>query len=232
MASSGMAIASLALRTYLRYLVPLTLLSVLAAAPVVAFAARMPLAHDFAGAKMQLSLGWTLAGMAWALQLWLVAAVAPAVRSVARGAPLGQLRALLEGLRGLVRGIVPCGLAVVAILLGGVALVVPGLILLALLALTGASEALREPVPAALVDSIAAARGAIAPIVVVLALIGVANVATGTVAQMVLVRILEWQPSNASLVACRAFVRVVACAVALGSALPACALAAVYAWRT
>ena len=60
----------------------------------------------------------------------------------------------------------------------------------------------------------------------------VADVATGTVAQMVLVRILEWQPSNASLVACRAFVRVVAGAVAVGSALPACALAAVYARRS
>ena len=224
----AMPIAALALRAYLRYLVPLTLLCVLAALPALVLAGHLPLAHDVASARAQLGLGWALACMAWALQVWVVAAVAPAVRGVARGAPPGQLRAFVDGLRGLVRGAVPCGLAVCAILLGGVALVVPGLILLGLLSLTGASEALREPVPAALEDSVATARAALVPVAVVVGVAFVAGVALGAVGQLSLVRIIPLKPPAAVYAACREYVRIVAVAVALGSALPACTLAAVY----
>src|SRR5690606_2509529 len=114
--------------------------SAVALAPLVWLAFRAGAAPDFARARAQVRLGWVLAGAAWACQLWLVAGVAPAVRGLVRGEPLSQLGALVHGARGLARGLVPCSIAVIAVVFGGFALVVPGLVLLVLVALTGASE--------------------------------------------------------------------------------------------
>src|ERR1041385_442452 len=123
-----------ALRAWLRYLVPLTLLGALACGPILAIALRAPAVQDIPHARMQLRVPWLLASYAWVCQLWLVAGVAPAVRSVATAQPLSQLAALWAGLRGLVRGLVPVLVAVMAVMLGGVALAVPGIVLLVLLA--------------------------------------------------------------------------------------------------
>ena len=122
------------LRAWLRYLVPLTLLSAIAFVPLLYVAWRVGAATDLQKARAQVRIAWILAGSAWMFQLLLIAGVAPAMRSVVRGAPLSQGRALVDGLRGLARGLVPWLIVVVAILLGGLALMLPGLFLLTRLA--------------------------------------------------------------------------------------------------
>ena len=85
-------------------MVPCTLLSLLACVPLLYVASRVDAATNIQEARAQVRLAWLLGGSAWACQLWLVAGVAPAVRSVSRGAPLSQWRAFARGLCSLVRG--------------------------------------------------------------------------------------------------------------------------------
>lgn len=214
------------LRAYLRYVVPLTLLSALACLPLVWLAARVGAAPDLAKARAQVRLGWILAGCAWICQLWLVAGVAPAVRGVVCGQPLSQWRALADGARGLVHGLVPSAIAICAIALGGVALVVPGLLLLVLLAFTGASERLAEPPPAALVDSAAAARKSFSRAALLVATVIAVDLAVAFVAQSLLVPTIAKKVPAAQLLPIRTFVRTVPLALAALSPLLACALAA------
>lgn len=216
------------LRAWLRYLVPLTLLSALALSPLVYVASRVGVVPDPARARAQLRVGWVLAGCALSCQLWLVAAVAPAVRGLADGAPLSQLAALRRGLAGLVRGALPCGIAIVAVLLGGVALVVPGALLLVLLALTGASERLGEAPPAPLVDSVAVVRANLPRVAAIVAAIVVGNLAVAFVLQWQLVPHIAKKVTPAQLASIRTFVRAVPLVLAALSPLAACALAATY----
>jgi hypothetical protein len=176
-------------------------------------------------------LGWELAATAWIFQLALVGAAAPAVRSVALDAPLSQTSALFAGLRGLLRAALPVGLALGAIVLGSIALVVPGVLLLGLFALTGASERLGEPLPAALVDSVAVVRAHAKQVALVLAItIGVA-LAIALVTHVAILPALPQKLPVAQLAPARTFVRVIAFALVALSALPACALAALYGAR-
>ena len=100
------------------------------------------------------SLGWELIAIGWLGQLVLVGGAAAITG--ARPSQISQLGAFGRGLVQLARAIVPCLAAAAAIAIGGLALVVPGLVLLVLLALTGASRA--RGVPASLADSIAVVR--------------------------------------------------------------------------
>lgn len=125
----------IALRTYARYVLPLTLVSTLAFAPLCVLLGR-PGAVTLTGVRTLVKLVWVVAGTAWIVQLTLVGAAAPLV-----GARLSQLRALRVALSGAVRAALPCAAAAAAVLVGGLALVVPGLLLLVLFALTGASDA-------------------------------------------------------------------------------------------
>lgn len=220
------------LRAWLRYLVPLTLLSALAFVPLVYVASRVGIAPDVARARAQLRAGWVIAGCAFACQLWLVAAVAPAVRSIAEGAPLSQRLALRRGVAGLVRGALPCMIAIVAVALGGVALVVPGALLLVLLALTGASERLGEASPAPLVDSVAVVRASLPGVAAIVAAIVVANLAVTFVLQWQLVPHIPKKVTPAQIASIRTFVRAVPLALAALSPVAACALAATYARLT
>ncbi len=217
------------LRTWLRYVVPLTLLAALAFVPMLWLAWRVPAAPDLAKARAQVRLGWILAATAWVWQLWLVAGVAPAVRGLVAGRPLSQGRAVAEGLRGLARGAVPCTIAVLAIALGGVALVVLGVLLLVLLALTGASERLTAPPPAALADSVAVVRRNLARVAIVVGAIIAIDLAVCVVAQHVIVPAITGKIVAAKLVPLRAFLRALPLALAAISPLAACALAATYA---
>jgi hypothetical protein len=226
-----MSIASLTFRTWLRYLVPLTLLAALAFAVVAVIALRTGVPADAAAARFEVQLAWILAGGAWIFQLWLVAAVAPAVRAVAAGQPMSQLDALRRGARNLVRAAVPCALAIATIVIGGVALVVPGVVLFALLAMTGASDELGARLPAPLLDSIAVARTQLRRIAIVVAIVVVADLAIAFVAQLVLLHPLPKKPASSLLAPSRTFVRTVAAALIALSALPASAIAAIYARR-
>ena len=135
-----MSPAALSARTYVRYAVPLTVLTALAFAPLLYLAWRAKLPATISEGKSAVRLAWGLLAASLLPMLVLVGGVAPAVRSVATGQPASQLRAFGDGVRGLVAAMVPCALAFMAALLGMLALVVPGLVLLVLFALVGASS--------------------------------------------------------------------------------------------
>lgn len=218
----------LSLRAWLRYIVPLTLLALVVFVPLLYVAWRAGAAKDLMKARAQVRLGWMLAACACAFQLLLVAGVAPAVRGIASGRPLSQWRAFADGLRGLVRGLVPWLVAVAAVALGGVALVVPGALLLVLLSLTGASERLGEPPPVALVDSVAVARRGFAMVALAVAAIVVVNLAVTFALQTAIVPHITKKVPAAKLVPVRTFVRYVPVAIAVLSPAAACVLAATY----
>lgn len=218
----------LALRAWLRYLVPLTLLAVITCAPLLYIALHAHAPKDIRSARVLVRIPWLLASFAWIAQLWLVAAAAPLVRSIADATPLSQLRALVAGLRGLVRGLLPIAAAIAAILLGGLALAVPGVLLLVLLSLTGASDQLREPLPAPLVDSIAAVRASWRRVVITLAAIIVVGLVVTFIVQTLYVPPIKSKVSPSKLVGIRTFLRVAGLSLAAMSPLAACLLAACY----
>ena len=165
----------LALGTWLRYFAPLTLLSAIALSPIVVLAVLTHLPRDQAGANALLTLGWKMIGFASFGQLVLVGGASAMTR-----APRSQLRAFGDGLVQLARAIVPCLAALVAIAIGSLALVVPGLVLLVLLALTGASR--ERGVPATLADSIAAARRQLPTVAIAVTAMITIDLAIGLVA--------------------------------------------------
>lgn len=219
---------SLTFRTWVRYLVPLTLIAAVVMSVVAYIGYAVVPATDVAGARAELHLGWELAGTAWIFQLLLVAAAAPLVRSVARNAPLSQPRALLAGAIRVLHAAIPVGIAVVAIVLGFVALVVPGLLLLGLLSLTAASDRVDEPLPAALDDSVAVVRAHAKQIALVVGIMIAADLALALASHLILIPTIPKKATTSMLVPARTFVRVVAFTLVALSSLPACALAAVY----
>jgi hypothetical protein len=215
------AVAGAALRTWLRYLVPLLLLSMIAMSPVIALALRAPLPVDQDGAKSALALGWELVALAWPCQLVLVGAATAMTRD-----PPSQLRALSRGLVHLGRALVPCLVATAAILVASLALVVPGVILLALLALTGASP--ERGLPRPLVDSVAIARKYLPAVVVAVVAMLALDISIGLIAQLRVVTIpIPRQPNPAQLAGLRTFVRAIALSLVLASPLPATLLATI-----
>ena len=218
----------IALRAWLRYLVPLTLLSAIAFAPLLYVAWRVGAATDLARARAQVRIGWIVGVAAVACQLLLVAGVAPVVRGLVGGKPLSQWRALVHGLRGLVRGLVPWCIAIGAVVLGGVALVVPGMLLLVLLALTGASDRLGDPPPGALADSVAVVRRDFARVAVIVAGAVLVNLAITLAVQKTIVPPITKRVHASKLLPLRTFVRTVPLAIAAVAPLGACALAAGY----
>jgi hypothetical protein len=221
-------IASLTLRTWTRHVLPLTLMAVVTMLIVLWLGLHERVAADVRAAQAQLFLGWKLAAVAWIFQLWLVGAAAPLVRGVAAGEPLSQGRSFAFGATGLVRAAVPCLVAVIAIMLGGLALVVPGVFLLVLVSMTGASEALGTGAIPPITDSIATARKHLATIAIVVAIVLALDFAIALVAQLATAQTLPKKPNLAALTSARTYVRVVAIALVAFSPLPACAIAAVY----
>lgn len=207
-----------AIRTWLRHAVPLTLLSAIALSPLIALALRIPAPADPAGAKSALALGWTLLGVAWLGQLLLVGGASAMIDS-----PGSQLRALAAGLLQLGRAIVPCLVAAAAIAIAGLALVVPGVVVLVLLSLTAASR--ERGVPAPLLDSIAAARRQLPAVALAVAALLAIDAAIGLVAHRALIAALPARPAPAQLAATRAFARAIVVALVVVSPLPATVLA-------
>jgi hypothetical protein len=165
----------LALRTLVRYLVPLAIVTAVVIAPLALVAFRAPWPNNLPTANMALGRAFVIGGTAWAFQLLLVAAAAPLVRAVAAGEPLSQPRALVAAFSNLVRMFVPCLAAVCAIAIGGLALVVPALVLLVLLSTTGAST--ERGIPAPLVASVTAVRAQWRPVALVVLAMLVVDVA-------------------------------------------------------
>ena len=146
----------LAVRTLARYVVPLAIASFLVVAPFAALAFGAPWPRNLATANLALGRAFAIAGTAWIATFVLVGAAAPLVRAIAAGAPLSQPRALVAAIGNAIRMLLPCLAAAAAVVVGGLALVLPALALLVLLSLTGAST--ERGMPAPLVDSVAVAR--------------------------------------------------------------------------
>jgi hypothetical protein len=165
----------LALRTWIRYVVPFTLLSLLAYAPLILVANRLSAPASIDQAHALVLITRILGGLAILWSLGIVGVIAPTMRAVDAGAPPSQIAALLSGLRGLVASIVPVGAAIFALLLGLGALVVPGILLAPLVALTGASS--EVGLAARLADATAVGRAhwrTIALVLVFIVLVGIA----------------------------------------------------------
>lgn len=237
-ASASTGLVNTALRTWLRYVVPLTLLSAIALAPALAITLRTPLPADQPAGLSTLWLGWKLIAFAVFCQLLLVG-----VATAATGEPLSaddrastnpreparpsQLAVLTRGFAKLVGALLPCLAAAATITIAGLALVVPALVMLVLLSLTGASTA--RGLPAPLLDSITIVRRhwrAVA--LAVLAMIAL-DLAIGFTAQRALLTIpVPRQPPAAQLAALRTFVRVIALALVVLSPIPATVLATLH----
>lgn len=217
---------SLAVRSWVRYLVPFSLLSVVALSPVLYLTLKVAPPANVDTARAQLRLAWIFGGTAWVFQYWLVAGVAPAVRGLASGAALSQWRALWAGLANLVRAIVPTAIAVAAVVLGGVALVVPGLVLAVLVSLTGASTRLGDEAPAAVRHSVELVRGNLRTIAIVVLAIVALDLAITLGSQLALVPAFSKKTPAVKLEPIAELVRVVALALVVISPIVATSLAA------
>lgn len=214
-ASSGLVAA--AARAWLRTLVPLTALSVIALSPVIALALATRIPADTAAASALRVRGWGLLALALPCQLVLVGGA-----SAAAHAP-SQLAALGRGVVQLGRAILPCLAASAAIAIGSLALAVPGLMLLALLALIGASP--ERGVHAAMRDSIAAARARLPAVAITIAAMLAVDLAIGVIAVRAFGAALPRHPTAAQLAATRHLVHAIAAALVAISPLPATVLA-------
>lgn len=219
---------SLTFRAWLRYVVPFSVLGLIALSPIAYVALKAGAPTDVLRARAGVRLGWTLAALGVVLQLWLVSAVAPAVRGLAAGAPLSQWRALSSGITGLLRGLVPWATAIIAVLLGGIALVVPGLVLLVLVSLTGASDQLGRPLPAPIADSVAVVRAHLPRIAIVVGVLVALDLAVALAAQLAFVPMVGKKVAVAKLAPVRTFVRLSAAGVLVLAPIVATALAAAY----
>jgi hypothetical protein len=207
-----------ALRIWLRYLVPLTLLSAVALSPVIAsaFTTRAPV--DAASASATLPRGWLLLAIAWPCQMVLVGGTA----AVARDRP-SQLGALGAGLCQLARAILPYLAALAAIAIGSLALAVPGVLLFVLLAPIGASRA--RGIAAALTETIAATRKQlVVATLAVLAMLAL-DLAISVAGYRALIGPVGRHPTPAQLAAVRSSVRAIALVLVVVSPWPATVLA-------
>jgi hypothetical protein len=213
----------LALRAWLRYLVPLTLLALVASGPMLWIAWRWPAPSDVQHARLQMRVSYALASTAWIWQLWLVAGVAPAVRGLADGRPISQLAALGGGLRGLATKLVPVVITIFAITMGTVALVVPGVLLLVLLSTTGATSSHAE--------AITVGRANMKRLAIIGAAVIAGALLIALACQLAIVPAIGKKVATSKLLPIRTFMRAVALALTAYAPLAACAIAAVTARR-
>jgi hypothetical protein len=209
-----------------RYAAPLLLLTAVACLPFGYFALTVATPVDRGDAAKLVKMAWLLGGTAWMVRYVLVGAIAPVARAVASGRPLSQLAALREGARGLVRAALPCGLAIAAIVIGGLALAVPGLLLLVLLSMTGASE--RVGLPAPLLDSIEVARADLRTVAIVAGGMLLVDLAIVAILYVVVID-LPVKPSRAQLDGARLLIQMTALGMLVMSPVAASALAAIHA---
>lgn len=217
---------TLALRTYARYVVPLTVFAAIACAPLAWYALAVTPPPNAGSARAMLRVTYVIAATAWVWQIMLAGAAGELVAGVAARAPLGQLAAAWRGLLGLVRAIVPTLAAAAAIGIGGLALVVPGAILLVLLSLTGASGA--RGMPGALVESIAVARTRLRATALVVVAMIIVDVGIAVAGKLAIAATLPKKPAALQLATYPRTLQLVVLAIVVVSPIIACALAAVH----
>ncbi len=221
-----MPLTSLVTRTYLRYLVPVTLLSALAFAPLLWLVMRVPIPADALQARGVLRTTWLLVGLGLVPLLVLVGGVSPAVRSVAEGRPASQLAALGHGTIALLRAVVPCAVALIAICIGSLALAVPGLLLFVLLSLTGAGARAGNTLGDTLSASVVAVRARFVTVAAILVVSLAVTVVGIYLLQRGLPIPLPKQPPPELLPNLQLFARWAIAGIAIGAPIPAIALAA------
>lgn len=221
-----MPLTSLFARTYLRYVIPVTVLSATAFLPLLYLAMRVPVPGGVNQVNGVVRTAWLLAALSLVPILALVGGVAPAVRSIASGAPASQLVALGAGIVSLVRALIPVGIAVLAMMIGSLALVVPGLVLVVLLALTGATGGHDRDVTARLAESVRAARTNLVGVALVLVVSLAVAISALYLLQRSLPMPLPKAPKPEMLASFRMFARYAVAGLALVAPLPAIALAA------
>jgi hypothetical protein len=174
---------------------------------------------DVAAAAALRTRGWELVALGVLCQLVLVGGAAVATRRPS------QLGALGGGAAQLVRAIVPCLAAAAAIAIGSLALVVPGLLLLVLLSLTGASP--ERGATAALRDSLAAARARLPAVAIAVVAMVALDAAIGIAATRVYGAPLPRRPSPQQLATAHHLVHAIALLLVVLSPLPATVLATI-----
>jgi hypothetical protein len=167
-------VIGLALRTIVRYVVPLAAITFVVSAPLFAIAFRAPWPFDLKTANAAMLRASAIALGQFAIVFVLVAAAAPLVRSVAAGTPLSQVRAFVGVFANVLRMLVPCLAAIAAVVVGGLALVVPALVLIVLLSLTGAST--ERGMPAPLAESVATVRARWKPVTTIVVVMVVVEI--------------------------------------------------------
>jgi len=224
-----MQVVSLALRTWIRYAVPLTLLAAIAFVPVIVFGWTRDVPADAAAARSTALVGYGLGVIAWVFQLALVGAVAPAVRGMADNGPGSQWQILTRGLRSGFAGLAPAAVVTMAVLVASVALVVPGVIVLGLLAPAAASREVGAPMPAPLVDTLAVTRRSVgAAIGLAVAILAIDVGIAVAVHALLAVPVATKMPSAASLERARSCVLATIGALVAISPLVAVHVAALY----
>ncbi len=200
----------------------LVVLAVGALAPVLLTALRTPVPADAAAVKGLTRVAAELIALAVFGQLLLVAPAASYLRS-----EQGQRRAFVAAAGQLARAVIPMLLVLATVAIGGLALVLPGIALFVLLALTAASPELGEPLPAPLLDSIAVVRARLPAVAITLVIAIALDIAIVVVAQRVFARPFGKAPTVQELASYRTVLRVAAVALVAIAPLPACALAAI-----
>jgi hypothetical protein len=214
-------------RVLIRHAPTVAVVTLVALAPVLLTALLLPAPTAAAPARAIARTTWLLVGATLPCVLLLVGGMAPLARAVVASAPLPHRAALGAGLAGLARAVVPCVLATAAILLGTLALVVPGILLLALFALTGASTA--GGLPAPLDDSATVVRAHPGPVALVLVAWLVAVGLAVLALHLRLPAPVPKQPTAAMLSAFRTFARTATLLVVAAAPLVATTLAAIHA---
>ena len=202
---------------WVRYLVPLTILSAIALSPVLGIALLAKTPIDLGGADTERLLGWGFVALAWPCQLLLVGGAA----AIARARP-SRRGALRIGIRALGRAIVPSAAAIAAVCIGGLALALPGLALLGLTTLAGASEARGA---AAVADSIETARRHLVAVALAAAALLVFDLGAVWIAKLALLEPLSKPLRPAQLAALPRCLQMIALVFVVGAPLPASALA-------
>jgi hypothetical protein len=202
----------------LRYAAPLLVASVAALLPQLVLVAWLDVPETADAAKQLFVVAWIVAGTAWWSQIVLAGAVAPILRT---RPPIG--RAFAVAVIGAARAFVPCVLALAAFVVGGLALVVPGVVVMTLLALTGAVDG--DTTATRFAASAAAVRRRWGAVALALLAIVVVDLAIAGGAWLGVFQPLAPKPTPAQLAASLRMVRVVALALVAVSPIAATALA-------
>lgn len=211
---------------YLRVAGPILVLAVVAMSPVWMLALRATAPADLAQASSADRTAGLMVALAIAAQLALAGAATAAVSA------RSQVDAVLGGVAGIARAVAPVALALVAIVLGSLALAVPGLLLFALFAMAGPAAQTAGSPATVLASAAAAARRNPLPIAAVaLALLAV-DVGAVVAAHWLFASGLPAKPKPPDLARVVTYVHVVGAVLVIPAPAFAVALSALYSRAT